>query len=183
LCILPIAGVLAAGALTSSWIVRAIGTKFTAATGLLLVSGGLVQIAIIASVTTTYAEVLPGMLLMGLGAGLLMPSATDSVLGTLTRDDTGVGSATNSTAMQVGGALGVAVIGSVLSTRYQHTLEPALAGRHVPPVAAQAILGSLGGASGGGPHCRRVAWRRPLLTSPELASLSGATARSWLQRV
>jgi EmrB/QacA subfamily drug resistance transporter len=146
LCILPIAGVLAAGALTSSWIVRAIGTKLTAATGLLLVSGGLIQIAIIASVTTTYAEILPGMLLMGLGAGLLMPSATDSVLGTLARDDAGVGSATNSTAMQVGGALGVAVIGSVLSTKYQHTLEPALAGRHVPPVAAQTILGSLGGA-------------------------------------
>jgi EmrB/QacA subfamily drug resistance transporter len=146
LCILPIAGVLATGALTSPLIVRAIGTKFAVACGLLLVSGGLVQIAIIASVTTTYAEVLPGMLLMGLGAGLLMPSATDSVLGTLAQDDTGVGSATNSTAMQVGGALGVAVIGSVLSTRYQHTLEPALAGRHVPPVAAQAILGSLGGA-------------------------------------
>ncbi len=146
LCILPIAGLLAAGALTSPWIVRAIGTKFTAATGLLLVSGGLVQIAAIASVTTTYADVLPGLLLMGLGAGLLMPSATDSVLSTLARDDAGVGSATNSTAMQVGGALGVAVIGSVLSTRYQHTLEPALAGRHVPPVAVQAILGSLGGA-------------------------------------
>jgi EmrB/QacA subfamily drug resistance transporter len=146
LCILPIAGVLATGALTSPWIVRAIGTKLTAATGLLLVSGGLVQIALIASVTTTYAEVLPGMLLMGLGAGLLMPSATDSVLGTLARDDTGVGSATNSTAMQVGGALGVAVIGSVLSTRYQHALEPALAGRHVPPAAARTILGSLGGA-------------------------------------
>jgi predicted MFS family arabinose efflux permease len=40
----------------------------------------------------------------------------------------------------------VAVVGSVLSTRYQHTLEPALAARHVPHVAAQAILGSLGGA-------------------------------------
>jgi EmrB/QacA subfamily drug resistance transporter len=146
LCILPIAGVLAAGALTSSWIVRAIGTKFTAATGLLLVSGGMIQIAIIASVTTTYTEVLPGLLLMGLGAGLLMPSATDSVLGTLAGDDAGVGSATNSTAMQVGGALGVAVIGSVLSTKYQHALEPALAGRHVPPIAAQTILGSLGGA-------------------------------------
>jgi EmrB/QacA subfamily drug resistance transporter len=146
LCILPIAGVLAAGALTSPWIVRAFGTKFTAATGLLLVSGGLIQIAIIASTTTSYPEVLPGMLLMGLGAGLLMPSATDSVLGTLARDDAGVGSATNSTAMQVGGALGVAVIGSVLSTRYQHTLDPALVGRHVPPVAAQTILGSLGGA-------------------------------------
>ncbi len=146
LCILPIAGLLAAGALSSSWIVRAIGTKFTVATGLLLVSGGLVQIAVVSSLATTYAEILPGLMLMGLGAGLLMPSATDSVLGTLARDDTGVGSATNSTAMQVGGALGVAVIGSVLSTKYQHTLEPALVGRHVPTAAAETILGSLGGA-------------------------------------
>jgi len=146
LCILPIAGILAAGALASSSIVRSAGTKLTAATGLLLVSGGLIQIAAVASVTTTYAEVLPGMLLMGLGAGLLMPSATDAVLGTLPQDDAGVGSATNSTAMQVGGALGVAVVGSVLSTTYQHTLQPALASHHVPQVAAQGILGSLGGA-------------------------------------
>jgi 4'-phosphopantetheinyl transferase EntD len=40
----------------------------------------------------------------------------------------------------------VAVIGSVLSTRYQGALNPVLAGRHVPPVVAQQILGSLGGA-------------------------------------
>jgi EmrB/QacA subfamily drug resistance transporter len=144
--ILPIAGVLAAGALNSAWIVRRIGTKFTAAAGLLLVTTGLAQIATVTSVTTTYALVLPGMLLMGLGAGLLIPSVTDSVLGALTQDDAGVGSAMNSTAIQVGGALGVAVVGSVLSTRYQHTLEPALAAHHVPHVAAQAILGSLGGA-------------------------------------
>ena len=146
LCILPIAGVLVSGALMSPWIVRAVGTKFVAACGLLLVSGGLIQIAAIASTTTTYADVLPGMLLMGLGAGLLMPSATDSVLGTIGRDDAGVGSATNSTAMQVGGALGVAVIGSVLSTRYQRTLAPVLVGHHIPQFATQTILGSLGGA-------------------------------------
>ncbi len=59
------------------------------------------------------------MLLMALGAGVLLPTATDSVLGTLPRDDAGVGSSTNSTAIQVGGALGVAVLGSVVSTRYQ----------------------------------------------------------------
>jgi hypothetical protein len=112
-----IAGVLAAGALTSSWIVQGIGTKLTAAAGLALLTGGLVQIADIASVDTTYAQALPAMLFMGLGAGLLMPTTTDSVLGTLTQDDAGVGSATNSTAMQVGGALGVAVVGSVLSTK------------------------------------------------------------------
>jgi len=146
MCILPIAGVLAAGALTSSSIVRVIGTKLTAGAGLLLVTGGLAQIAAESSIGMTYAQALPGMLLMGLGAGFLMPAATDSVLGAITRDDAGVGSATNSTAMQVGGALGVAVVGSVLSTKYQDMLKGAIAGHHVPPVAKQAILGSLGGA-------------------------------------
>jgi hypothetical protein len=86
------------------------------------------------------------MLLAGMGAGLLLPAATDSVLGALAHGDAGVGSAANSTAMQVGGALGVAVIGSVLSTRYQGAMNPVLAGRRVPPVVAQQILGSLGGA-------------------------------------
>jgi EmrB/QacA subfamily drug resistance transporter len=146
LCILPIAGVLAAGALTSPWIVRALGTKLTASAGLWLVTAGLIEIAAVTSITTTYADVLPGMLLMGLGAGLLLPSATDSVLGTLTQDDAGVGSATNSTSIQVGGALGVAVVGSVLSTNYQHTVAPALVGHHVTQAVSQTILGSLGGA-------------------------------------
>jgi EmrB/QacA subfamily drug resistance transporter len=146
LCILPIAGVLAVGALTATRVVAAIGTKLTAAAGLGLITAGLVQIAVVSSVTADFPRILPGMLLMGLGAGLLMPTATDSVLGTLPHGDSGVGSATNSTAMQVGGALGVAVVGSVLSSRFQGTLAPALAGRHVPAVARQTILGSLGGA-------------------------------------
>ena len=83
---------------------------------------------------------------MGLGAGLLLPAGTESVLGAVARDDSGVGSATNSTAMQVGGALGVAVIGSILSTRYQHHMHGVLTGRTVPSAARHAILGSIGGA-------------------------------------
>ena len=146
LCILPIAGVLAFGALIAARVVPAVGTKLTAATGLGLITAGLVQIAVVSSVTADFPRILPGMLLMGLGAGLLMPTATDSVLGTLPHGDSGVGSATNSTAMQVGGALGVAVVGSVLSSRFQGNLEPALAGHQVPAAARQAILGSLGGA-------------------------------------
>ncbi len=146
LCIVPIAVVLAVGALGATVVVSAVGTKLTAAAGLGLITGGLVQIAAASSVTADLPRILPGMLLMGLGAGLLMPTATDSVLGTLPHGDSGVGSATNSTAMQVGGALGVAVVGSVLSSRFQGTLVPALAQRPVPPAARQAILGSLGGA-------------------------------------
>ena len=86
------------------------------------------------------------MLLIGLGAGLLLPTATNSVVGSVPQGDSGIGSATNAVALQVGGALGVAVIGSVMSTRYQDHMTAALAGRHVPAAAAHTILGSLGGA-------------------------------------
>jgi hypothetical protein len=48
--------------------------------------------------------------------------------------------------MQVGGALGVAVVGSLLSTRYQDRVGSALASYHIPHAVREAILGSLGGA-------------------------------------
>jgi hypothetical protein len=118
----------------------------TAAAGLLLIAAGLTQVAASSSVTSTYVGELPGMLLVGLGAGLLLPATTDSVLGAVTQTDAGVGSATNSMAMQVGGALGVAVLGSVSATRYQHHMRAALVGHHVPQAAAHSIRGSLGGA-------------------------------------
>jgi hypothetical protein len=86
------------------------------------------------------------MLLIGFGAGLLLPTATNSVVGSVPHGESGVGSATNAVALQVGGALGVAVIGSVLSTRYQDRISAALTGRPVPADAMHAIMGSIGGA-------------------------------------
>ena len=74
----------------------------------------------------------PGLLLIGLGAGLLLPTATNSVVGSVPQGDSGVGSAVNTMALQVGGAIGVAVVGSVLATRYQDHMGRALAGRHLP---------------------------------------------------
>jgi EmrB/QacA subfamily drug resistance transporter len=144
--ILPIAGVIALGALVSPRAVRGIGTKLVTTIALLFVVGGLAQIALASVASVTYLEELPGMLLMGFGAGFLVPAAIDSVLGAVTQADAGVGSAMNSTAMQVGGAVGVAVLGSVLSTRYRNSMQAVIAGHHVPAVAAQAILGSIGGA-------------------------------------
>jgi len=143
--ILPIAAVLGIAAVSSSSLVRWLGTKVVVAAGLGVVSAGLWQLT-----TTTTAErfghVLVGMLLLGGGAGLIIAPATASVMGALPRQRAGVGSAVNSTALQLGGALGVAVMGSVLSSRYQGIMAGVLAGRSVPAVAEHAILGSLGGA-------------------------------------
>ena len=144
--ILPMAAVLGVSALLSPILGRVIGLKFTVAASLAAVAGGLWQISAVSAVTTTYPDVVPGLLLVGLGAGLLLPTATNSVVGSVPQGDSGMGSASNAVALQVGGALGVAVIGSVLSTRYQDHMTTALAGRHLPAAATQAILGSLGGA-------------------------------------
>ena len=95
---------------------------------------------------TTYGDVVFGLLLIGLGAGLMLPTATNSVIGSVPQGDAGMGSASNTVALQVGGALGVAVIGSVMLTRYQAHMTAALVARHVPPSVTQTILGSLGAA-------------------------------------
>jgi EmrB/QacA subfamily drug resistance transporter len=144
--ILPIAIVLVVSAPLSPVVARFVGIKCTAAAGLAAIAGGLWQVSAVSSAATTYGAVVPGMLLIGLGAGLLLPTATNSVVGSVPQGDSGIGSASNAVALQVGGALGVAVFGSVLSTRYQDRMTAALAGRHVPTAAMQTILGSLGGA-------------------------------------
>ena len=129
----------------SSVAVRLAGTRLTVAAGLLMIAAGFWRISQ-ATVAWTYTSILPGMVVIGVGAALVIPSATASVMGSLPRGDTGVGSATNGVSIQVGGALGVAVIGSLLSTRYQGRMTAALASYHLPHAIENVILGSIGGA-------------------------------------
>jgi EmrB/QacA subfamily drug resistance transporter len=143
--VLPAAGAIAVIAPLSTVLVRRAGTKFAVALGLAVIGGGLWQIST-ASVTTTYTGILAGTILLGVGAGLVIPSATESVMGSLPGGHTGVGSATNGAFLQVGGAFGVAIIGSLLNTRYQDTMTSTLTPYHVPHSALQPILGSVGGA-------------------------------------
>jgi hypothetical protein len=144
--ILPLAAVLVVSAAVSPLLARVVGIKITVAAGLVAIAGGLWQISAVSSLGTTYMDVLPGLLLVGLGAGLLLPTATNSVVGSVPQGDSGIGSAANAVALQVGGAMGVAVIGSILSTRYRDRMAAALIGRHVPIADMHTILGSLGGA-------------------------------------
>jgi len=109
---LPIAAGIAVMAPLSSVAVRKAGTKLTIAAGLLVIAGGLWQTSQ-ATASWTFVSVLPGMILAGAGAGLVIPAVSGSVMNSLPRAHTGVGSATNGVFIQVGGALGVAVIGSL----------------------------------------------------------------------
>ena len=143
--ILPMAAVLGVSALLSPILGRVIGLKFTVAASLAAVAGVCGDPG---GVRGYYDLPRRGARPAAGRAGSRSPAADGDELrrgigpaGRL-RD----GSASNAVALQVGGALGVAVIGSVLSTRYQDHMTTALAGRHLPAAATQAILGSLGGA-------------------------------------
>ena len=125
--------------------VRLIGPKLTMAAGLAFITTGLYLVSGVTA-SAGYGGIVVGMLLLGAGAGLALPTSSGSVIGSVPREHSGVASATNTTASQVGGALGVAVIGSLLTTRYSGHITAALAGQHVPAAAMAAIQGSLGGA-------------------------------------
>lgn len=143
--VLPAAGAIGVIAPLSVLVARALGTKVTVFAGLLFIAAGLWQISG-ATTASTYTDTLAGMIMLGVGAGLVIPSATNSVMASLPREHTGVGSATNGTLLQVGGGLGVAVVGSLLSTRYQDEMTSALAPYHIPHAIENVILGSIGGA-------------------------------------
>ena len=75
--------------------------------------------------------------------GLIMAPATESIMGSLPHGKAGVGSAVNDTTRQTGGALGVAVIGSIFAATYHHFTS--LAGK-LPGGAAHAVHDSVGSA-------------------------------------
>src|SRR4051794_16419843 len=78
--------------------------------------------------------------------------ATESIMGSLPPAKAGVGSAMNDTTRQMGGALGVAVIGSILATQYRPGITDKLSSLHVPTDVIDAAKDSVGGAFGAASH-------------------------------
>jgi len=99
--------------------------RITVTTGTLVAAAGVaVQAAFIDG--TSYVPTGVGLLFFGLGAGIAMPAATDLIMATLPPARAGVGSAVNDTVRELGGALGVAVIGSVAATSYTSSMQSEL---------------------------------------------------------
>jgi hypothetical protein len=112
-------------------------------TGLLLIAGGLGLLASLAS-TSGYLSILPGLVVMGAGAGIAMTPGTAAITAALPVEKQGVASALNDTVRELGGAVGIALIGSVLGAAYSANVAGATAG--LPPEAASAVEGGIGGA-------------------------------------
>ena len=122
--IIPLTLGLAAGAPSGAVLVKRLGVRYIVAGGLAVTALG---IAILATTTTAsgYERVALTLAVMGVGLGLAAAPATDAMMGALPSERVGVGSAVNDTVQEVGGALGVAVLGSVLTAAYGAALAPA----------------------------------------------------------
>src|SRR5215218_1282645 len=141
--VLPVAVLLVAAPL-AAWLTERVGTKLVVAAGLLVVAGALWLLSTV-QLGDGYGPVAAALALLGIGMGLTVAPATESIMGSLPLAKAGVGSAMNDTTRQVGGALGVAVLGSILASGYGTAIAPAL--RDAPPPIAQTAGDSIGAAA------------------------------------
>jgi EmrB/QacA subfamily drug resistance transporter len=121
----------------SARIVERAGTKVVVGCGLLVVVGSLALMTQFQPDSSLWLIILATVVL-GAGMANVMAPATESIMGSLPRAKAGVGSAVNDTTRQVGGAIGVALLGSLLSSRYLSHLHAALSGSPLPANALHA---------------------------------------------
>ena len=110
----------------SQRIVARIGPRRTIAGGLLLHATGFLLLSF-ASADTPYLLAGLALAVIGTGSGLAMAPTTAMIMSAVPMNRAGMGSAVNDTAREVGGAPGIAVLGSILATRYRAGLGDALA--------------------------------------------------------
>ncbi|WTW94562.1 MFS transporter [Streptomycetaceae bacterium NBC_01309] len=130
----------------SAGLVRKFGVRAVTTVGMLVVTGTLSSFTLMGRDTPMWILCVV-FFLQGIGMSLVMPPATNSVMASLPREKAGAGSAVTNTVRQVGGALGVAVLGSVLSSVYRDEI----AGKGVPKGADESIEATLGAAAHAGP--------------------------------
>ncbi len=121
------------------------GTKVIVSLGLVSMAVGFV-IAGALDGDAPYAAIVVAMFFMAGGLGMVTAPATESIMGSLPPEKAGVGSAVNDTTRELGGTLGVAIVGSLFSSAYSGKIGDLLATFRLPPDAVAAARESVGAA-------------------------------------
>ena len=133
--ILPVALSIAVGSVLGTQLaVSRIGTKAIVSVGLIMMAASFAWISTI-DLSVGYTVIAAQMVLLGGGLGLTTAPATDSIMGVVRPEQAGAGSAVNDATRQIGGTLGVAVIGSVFSTLYIRQLGDSIVLQALPEQA------------------------------------------------
>ena len=123
--LLPMAVTIMITAPTSARLAERFGTRNVVTTGLSIIAFGLFLISRF-EVDTGYPQLILSMMVTAVGMGLTSAPSTASIMSALPLGKAGVGSAVNDTTRELGGALGIAVLGSLVASHYQTTLAPAV---------------------------------------------------------
>lgn len=166
--LLPVAAVMMPLSTVAPHLARRVGMRAMFVGGSLAIAAGLALMAVQAE--ATYVSVLPGLLILAAGIGLVMTPGTTAITGSLPAEEQGVASALNDTVRELGGAVGVALIGSVLSSGYRSAIAPTASA--LPPQAADAVTGGIGGA-------QFVASKLGPLGEPLMAAARTAFVDAW----
>jgi EmrB/QacA subfamily drug resistance transporter len=131
--LLPLPVILIPLARAAPRIAGRVGANRVDAGGLALMAGGFVVFSFLGT-HFSYWHFVAGLVPFAAGMGLAGTPATAAITSSLPQERQGIGSAVNDTSRELGGALGIAVLGSVLNDRYRSQIGPDI--QHLPPAAA-----------------------------------------------
>jgi hypothetical protein len=123
------------------------------ASGLTIAGLGIAILAVTSSVTSSYWWFALAVVVQALGMGITTAPSTGAIMRSLPLHKAGVGSAVNDTTRELGGALGVAVLGSLVASQFHSSMKGAVSG--LPEKATHSLAdafqaaSSAGGAKGG----------------------------------
>ncbi|MFF7718466.1 MFS transporter [Streptomyces luteogriseus] len=140
--LLPLGGAVFLGSALTGVLAPKLGVRVMAVTGMAVGTAGMFLLTQIDK-GSTYGDFLAPLMMLGLALGLAISPATDTIMGSFPESELGVGGGVNDTALELGGALGIAVLGSLLGTAYRDELTD-LVGNRLPGEAMETAKDSVG---------------------------------------
>jgi EmrB/QacA subfamily drug resistance transporter len=142
--LLPLALVTLPLSIVAPTIAERVGLRTTLVVGLLILAGGLAAMALLVDAQRGFWSILPGLTMVAAGIGLCMSPSTAAITSSLPEEKQGVASALNDTVREIGGAIGIALLGSVLNATFRSNLKPTTTA--LPPDLAERASEGIGGA-------------------------------------
>jgi hypothetical protein len=129
--LLPLTGMLIVGAPLSGAVITRIGPRVPMVAGMLLAAGALFGLSRI-GMTSSLNDTILWFAMLGLGLSPVMVGATEVIVGNASVEMAGVAGGLQSTAMQVGGTIGTAVLGAIMAAKVSSALPAKWATAHLP---------------------------------------------------
>ncbi len=144
---LPFAGTMIMVSPRSAMLVKRLGLNKVVAGGFLMIASGFLVLATI-SADTSYLVIVVALVLLASGMAITMAPATGAIMSSVPMHKAGVGSAVNDTTRELGGALGIAILGSIVSSAYRSHVVADVDRLNLSPDLAKVAKESVGAAVG-----------------------------------